>query len=206
MRDGPSGEPAVKLFHCIVVMGAAMAAGCGSATETGSHGPDASGVGTPKGDASTGGGDDGGSGDATDCTKVVNQFGPVIGCSNLGSCRGTREAPSSPLDCDHPQQLQCGGASTPTGCVCADGAPLLPADCPNAAEFTCDDWTQPCGCACVTGAPTDASQCCPILDASTPDAADAAPAPTPACDTIWSCHTYDPPTGCACRMIPPPIL
>jgi hypothetical protein len=206
VRDRSLGEPVGKLFHCIVVMGAAMGAGCGSATEAGSHGPDASGVDTSKGDASPGGAGDGGTGDAADCTNAVSQSGPVNGCSNLGSCRGTREAPAHPFDCDHPQQLQCGSASTPTGCLCAGGAPLVPADCPNAAEFMCDDWTQPCGCTCVTGAPIDASQCCPTLDASAPDAADAAPSPAPPCDQTWSCHTYDPPTGCACRMIPPPIL
>jgi hypothetical protein len=46
-----------------------------------------------------------------------------------------------------------------------------------------------------------------MLDAA-PEAEspEAAPPSTPPCATPWECHSYAPPVGCACRMIPPPIL
>ena len=146
-----------------------------------------------------------------------NAFEPTAGCTHLGECRGTPDAARWPGDCVHPQDLICGVAASPTGCRCFAGSPRVPADCPDPAQFTCQDWTMPCGCQCVAGAPTSAVQCCPALapDASADagdlaDASDgseaAAAAPPPYCPMPWTCHSYDPPTGCECRMIPPAIL
>ena len=132
----------MKLFHCIVVMGAAMGAGCGAREASSFPGPEDGGP-----DASP---------DApspADACPDAGSFAPGPGCQYVGVCpAGTPLAPLGPFDCAHPQQLQCSFGASP--CVCNAGAPLAPTDCATTAEFQCDDWALPCGC--DAGAPTDA--------------------------------------------------
>jgi hypothetical protein len=209
-------EPAAKLFHCVVVMGAAMGSGCGSGHLVDADaGADAAGAGGSSGGAGASSGGAGGSSSgfgAADCDAGAIVFSNY-GCMNMTVCPGTPDAAISPADCQHPEDLRCGVPSSPTGCVCIPGAPHTAADCPDPAQFICDDYAMPCGCQCVANAPTGPEQCCPALDASADAAdagdgsvADAAFVPAPSCQTPFTCHSYDPPTGCACRMIPPPIL
>jgi hypothetical protein len=53
--------------------------------------------------------------------------------------------------------------------------------------------TPPCGCWCDPNAPLEAGAC-----------GDAAAGTYPMVQ--WSCYSYSPPTGCECRVVPPPIL
>lgn len=174
----------MKLFHCIVVMGAAMGAGCGGgekavAPDRDGGGPDVS----PEAGSSPDGA----------CTEAGG-FATAPGCFYTGVCSGTPAAPLGPLDCAHPQQLQCDILGSP--CTCDNGAPLVPTDCAATAQFECVDWTLPCGCRCVPMAPASPAAC--GCDAGAAD--DAAVA----CSySIWACHSYEPPVGCVCSV---PIL
>jgi hypothetical protein len=197
-RPYASGD-AVKLFHCIVVMGAAMGAGCGGrATSTA---PSSSGGGSSGSAGGTfgGGGDD--AGDEAGCpdSSTVPYGGILVGCQNHGPCVGTLQDPQGPAACATPQGLVCGIRAetlglnnSPHGCACIV-APLSPADCPQPYQFECDDWTQspPCGCWCDPNAPVTAGDC-----------GDASMYP----GKEFVCHSYSPPVGCQCFVIPPPIL
>jgi hypothetical protein len=169
----------MKLFHCIVVMGAAMGAGCGGRQEAVAPGRDDGGP-----DASVGG---------TSTLDAACETGPFAsgpGCQYVGVCTsGTPLAPLGPSDCAHPQQLQC---SLGVPCVCDKAAPLAPSDCPTTAQFQCDDWLLPCGCRCEPQAPASPLAC--GCDAGVPgDAAVTCQQGT------WQCHSYEPPVGCECR-------
>jgi hypothetical protein len=204
-------------------MGAAIGSGCGGATE---ERPLGDGGGEPGDQASTVPFSEAGFSTApSECNGGLYSSS----CFNPSSCHGTREQPQSPPDCAYPQQFECGLPGAPTGCACVATAPLVATDCTDPAQFTCVDWSQPCGCTCNTSAPLTPSACCPssapdaspastdasasdasllaMLDAA-PDGAspEAAPPSTTLCATPWECHSYAPPVGCACRMIPPPIL
>jgi hypothetical protein len=167
----PNVRANVKLFHCVVVMGAAI--GCGGAVE--------SATGTP----SAGSDDAGARGpDATvaepetgrdACDPNMGQ-GIAIppGCFYRGECRGSPSAALGPADCEKPQQLDCTG---PGGCQCNPTSPLVPTDCARTEQFTCADWTQPCGCRCDVNAPSPDGGTCQVF-----------------------CHSYDPPVGCWCSV------
>jgi hypothetical protein len=176
----PGGE--MKLFHCIVVMGAAMGAGCGGGEKAVVPDRDAGG---PSPDA-------GSSPDAA-CAEA-GALATAPGCFYSGGCSGTPAAPLGPLDCAHPQQLQCDIVGSP--CTCDNGAPLAPTDCAATAQFQCVDWTLPCDCRCVPSAPPSPAAC--GCEAGAPD--DAAVA---CFQGIWVCHSYEPPVGCVCSV---PIL
>jgi hypothetical protein len=176
----------VKLFHCIVVMGAAMGSGCGPAT----LGPE----------NREGPGTDGGTGLSAapfDLDAACSSASLTIGFGCSSSCRGTPDAPSAPRDCPFPQQLECDGAA----CACDPTAPLGASDCAETGQFTCDDWSALCGCRCNTGAVLDAAACCgddPIVVGPTCFDENAT--------LSWSCESYDPPIGCDCRRIGVTIL
>jgi hypothetical protein len=173
----------MKLFHCIVVMGAAMGAGCGgakvAATDRDAGGPDVS--------PGTGSSPDAACPDA-------GPLAPDPGCFYVGVCSGTPAAPLGPHDCAHPQQLQCNILGAP--CTCDDGAPLAATDCATTAEFQCDDWALPCGCRCVPSAPASPLAC--GCDAGIPGDAAVACA-----QEIWQCHSYEPPVDCTCSYSVP---
>jgi hypothetical protein len=186
----------MKLFHCIVVMGAAMGAGCGGKEEV--AGPVSGDAGT---DATSGSssGSAGSSGSTSEAGGLMfpqdagcdspPSFGSGPGCQYNGVCgAGTPQAPLGPHDCAHPQQLECNFGMP---CTCNTAAPLVPSDCPSTSEFHCDDWLRPCGCRCSPnavpgpsacgcdgGAAADASQWCP--------------------GGVWQCHSYEPPVDCQC--------
>ncbi len=179
----------MKLFHCIVVMGAAIGAGCGGGAGVG-------GTNRPEGGSDAGMPDAfSGAGDAACVQDTGVGFGVTPGsCSYSGACRGTAAAPLGPQDCAHPQQLECNPGS-PT-CDCNASAPLVPTDCAATGQFFCDDWSQPCGCHCQASAPGDPSRCgC--------DAGVATDAAVSCGLETWVCHSYDPPVGCGCSV---PIL
>lgn len=176
----PGGS--LKLFHSVVVMGAALTACGGQSVEPTvlSDPPSGGGSGGPSGVGGTGaaGGVSGGSavgaGAGSGGTVIVIEP-PVPLCERPGG--GSAEAPLGPADCAHPQEFTCAGS-----CVCSTAAPLEPADCANTVEFHCLDWSLPCGCSCIAGSPTSDD----------------------ACPGRWQCQSYDPPVGCGC--IAPPIL
>jgi hypothetical protein len=139
----------MKLFHCVVVMGAALSSGCGGSEAQESSTTTRSGLGDAASEA-----DPGANGDAADAACSLQPF-ESYGCSYAGSCRGSAASPMSPSDCDQPQQLQCTG----TGCRCDTAAPIAPRDCPHTEEFTCQDWSRSCGCSCSASAPLDGGAC-----------------------------------------------
>lgn len=195
----------MKLFHCIVVMGAAIGAGCGGEAAPAPSDPADGSAGGPASERSAGPGQDDASQRASDSGCFPDggtssngfNFTVPAGCGYGDPCAGTPDDPLSPAQCAHPQQLQCSNAgpytsvSTTHGCTCDRTAPLAPTDCPETTQFHCVDWTSPCGCWCDPGAPASA-------DACTGPRPDAAPP--------WTCHSYDPPVGCACFTLPPAIL
>jgi hypothetical protein len=174
----------MKLFHCIVVMGAAMGEGCGG-LEGISNGVEG-GVDASPPEANAG----------VDAARSL--FGdaacPFAGC--YSTCTGTAAAPVSAQDCPQPQQLKC-DADT---CTCDPTAPLEAGDCPQSGQFVCDDWATACSCRCNLDAGVDPVACCgdaaPALDAQ-------APCSNPTTRQTWSCYSYDPPAGCDCTFVVP---
>jgi hypothetical protein len=167
----------LKLFHCIVVMGAAIGSGCGSEeTAAPSGAPDA-----PSDDPAVPAAEGGCPGDGAGLSLSTS------GCFSTDPC-GSAQAPLRPEDCAKPQQLICDPSDS---CRCDLGAPEVATDCPFTAQFDCADWLQPCGCQCDADAAVDPSAC--GCDAGTAnDAAVLCPFGQ------WYCHTYDPPVGCEC--------
>jgi hypothetical protein len=195
----------MKLFHCIVVMGAAVGAGCGGEAASVAADPADGSAGGPASDRAAGRAPDGASqlgadgGCSPDVGTESNGFNLTVqvGCGYDDPCSGAPDDPLGPAQCTHPQQLQCANAgpyrivSTPHGCTCDTTAPLVPTDCPETTQFHCVDWTSPCGCWC---------------DSSAPASSDACTAPRPDAAPPWTCHSYDPPVACVCVTIPPAIL
>jgi hypothetical protein len=177
--------PKAKLFHCVVVMGAAVGAGCGG-RQTATEGADGSAASPDAAEVAEGGG-------AVSLTSVDACAGPFLagyGCSS--TCRGTPDAPTSPLDCAHAQDLECDAGT----CQCDPAAPLAATDCPATGQFTCDEWSPLCGCRCNDAAVLDPAACC----------GDAGIEAGSGCYNLnggleWSCQSYDPPVGCDCRRI-----
>ena len=136
----------MKLFHCIVVMGAAL--GCGDSADTtestSQHGGNDGG--TPESGTTTDAG-----ADSTRCNVPMLE---VYSCGYRGACPGTATAPHGPNDCELPQQFDCHQGA----CTCNTSSPLVPTDCAATQDFHCDDWSAPCGCQCVANSPfpTDA--------------------------------------------------
>src|SRR4051794_22857723 len=109
----------MKLFHCIVVMGAAL--GCGDSADTtestSQHGGNGDG-GAPESGTPT---DAGADGNHCNVPGILD----VYGCGYRGACRGTATAPHGPNDCDLPQQFDCRHGA----CTCTTSSPLVPTDC-----------------------------------------------------------------------------
>ena len=170
----------LKLFHCIVVMGAAMGSGCGGNEEAPAPGTTDARSDDPSTPATT---------DA-DCPAEASPFQSPFGCYSTDPC-GSMQYPRSPKDCPSPQQLEC---NDPAGCRCDLTAPLSPADCPIAAQFNCAVWGTPsCGCQCYADAALDPTACGCDGGASG-DASAVCPY------GLWECRSYDPPVGCECRI------
>jgi len=144
----------LKLFHCIVVMGAAL--GCGSHESVGTSSP-----GSPEDSGATDSAaakvDVVEAGDS--CASGNGQF-VVYGCGYTGACPGTQSAPHGPADCDKPQQLDCTGLGP---CTCNSSSPLVPTDCAKTEQFDCAEWTAPCGCHCNLDAPLPEAGTCQVF-------------------------------------------
>lgn len=170
------------LFHSLVVMGAALGAACGGesveADRSGAGGVAANTGGTSALGGSSGATPSGGSGAVTITIMQPN------GCFYAGPA-GTLESPRGPADCATPSELECG---LPGGsCRCNPEAPGTATDCERTQQFNCLDWSTFCSCRCDPAAPLDATAC---TDPQAP----------------FTCYTYDPPVGCTCRYVAPPIL
>jgi hypothetical protein len=173
---------AFKLFHSVVVLGAALGSACGQAAslESGAQGGQGGQGGSTTG---TGGQASAGAGP----TLTLGGSPPVItpgprSCDYAGGERGTAEAPLGPADCPVPEQFSCKpGASGLTQCLCDPTAPIVPTDCASATQFNCfpfDPAKRAC-CQCDASAPADESSC----------------------PHGWSCQSYDPPVGCQCNVV-----
>lgn len=172
---------AFKLFHSVVVLGAALgSAACGEAanSEPGAQGGQPSSSSGAGGQASGGLGPILGSGGAT---LVIGIMSPPRSCDYAGSERGTAEAPLGPADCPVPEQFSCKSVTSRVECSCDTSAPIVPTDCPSTTQFDCfpfDPAKRAC-CRCEASAPSDES----------------------ACSRGWSCQSYDPPVGCRCNVV-----
>ena len=181
-----TGSPAArgnafKLFHSVVVLGAALGSGCGQAAsfEPGAQGGQAGSTGGAAGQASGGSGPVLGIGGST---QTIGTTSGPRSCDYAGSERGTAEAPLGPADCPVPEQFSCkAGSSGFTECSCDPGAPIVPTDCASTTQFDCFPFApekRAC-CHCDASAPVDES----------------------ACSHGWSCQSYDPPVGCRCNVV-----
>ncbi|MDP9002776.1 MAG: hypothetical protein M3O46_22025, partial [Myxococcota bacterium] len=137
----------MKLFHCVVVMGAAIGNNaCGGEATTD--------PGAPR--------DAGGSNDATASATTGQESGIILSnCTAatacfFSTCSGPAAAPHSSQDCPRAQQFRCDGAA----CGCDPSAPLTPTDCPATAQFSCGASNPPCGCYCNLEAGIDPAACC----------------------------------------------
>lgn len=196
------GGNALALFHGVVVMGAALGAGCGvSGLDDATASAGSAGAGGTGGYAGTGsaagtaqGGQSGklNGGGTSGIVIVAPCTEPGLDCNLEGG--GTMEAPLGPSDCATPQQFRfagtqntCGGE--PARYECDATAPLVPTDCEQTYQFHCVDWRLSCGCHCDPMAPGDVSACT-----------------SPGTKPMLVCYSYDPPVGCLCNYIAPSIL
>ncbi len=153
-----------RLFHSIVVVGAAIgAAGCPSTvtqegTSSGTGGSGGSGTGSSSststgsaGGSSTGGGGQGGSSGITqpsDCPSTTQFFCDFT--PNGTVCYCDMDAPLGPEACENTQDFQCEQYQPDyVGCHCDPNAPLVPEDCPPSFFFACAIKMPPIGCQCL---------------------------------------------------------
>jgi hypothetical protein len=154
-----------RLFHSLVVVGAALGAGgCSSTVDTqnaGAGGGSASGG--QDGGATSGAGGAGGAGGA-DAGADAGDAGPIDDAGQCPSatqffcewtpdgtvCHCDPTAPAGPEACAHTQDFHC-NEYTPvyTGCTCRPGSPLTAADCPDPQFFVCAVQDPPIGCDCL---------------------------------------------------------
>lgn len=180
-------SPAAKMFHVLVVMGAALGGACttrplGDGT---SEGP-SSGVTTDTSQTTSGSTSDPGN-TVTSTTTTSTTEAPTTGATIAAATDASSGAASTgvidgPEDCAAPQQLHCESYEPPTQCVCDPEAPLSPDDCPFSQQFTCAAWwnTPPWGCVCDLDAPLG-PEACPVPSA-------------------FNCTPWEPEwTGCSCE-------
>jgi hypothetical protein len=184
MRTVASGSTSARgLFHSLVVMGAALGSACGGQSADDSDESGAGAVTANPGGASA----FGGAGGANAGGNSGAAAGPITittpaGCLYTGPA-GTPESPLGPADCATPNQLECSGGI----CRCNAEAPASAIDCEKTQQFQCSEWATLCGCSCDPSAPLDATACTgPNL--------------------TFTCYSYDPPVGCYCGNLAPPIL
>lgn len=151
------------LFHVVVALGAAAAAGaCGetnrSPTTPSSAGGENAGAAPSGGGGSGGGGGEGAqiivAGVAGDVAHVPAAGAPSDPCAGGAatvavSIDGDAGGQGGALsDCPLPQ-LRCASYSpTPTDCVCNRGAPLSACDCRGGRYWDCFNFDPPTGCEC----------------------------------------------------------
>jgi hypothetical protein len=136
--DNDSGPH--RFFHTMVVMGSALALGCGGMSNadeperTGSGGAGGGGAGGAGGTGSTGGGGSTGGSAGTGGTLIIIQGGSA-GQSPVEpgpfTCSPAQWGCSSYVDCDGE------GFRLPESCSCDAARPKEPDDCPSDQTFAC---------------------------------------------------------------------
>ena len=135
-----------RLFHSLVVLGAAIGAGCGASVEATSG--DTEGATAGGGGAAAGGGQGGGAASTTG-------DGGFIGTST-GT---TSTVIDDPSDCEHPSQFVC-GLCPDCGCICDPQAPAAPEDCASTTDFHCQSYTpEYVTCYCYPESPDKPEDC-----------------------------------------------
>ena len=205
-------EATAKLFHCAVVMGAAIGTGCGSTgLVTIDGGGDASGSEHRAGAAAVrerlrrgrGHRRRGGAGDA-----ACRASSPTAQDARTQErAAGPPTQPTAPAMARTRRIPLCGLASSPTGCQCVAGSPLSAADCPAPAQFTCAG-DGPCRAGAGAWRMPQPRRRSAVPAPRMPPRTRATrrrrrvgTARPPSLATLSI-----PPTGCACVMLPPPIL
>lgn len=178
------GSPS-RLFHVLVMMGAALGGGCTSRpvgdTDAGTGGT---------GQASTGGTADPTTGGpaATTATATTGEpattgpAGTSTGVVDPSGGSSTGGPIDEPEDCAAPQQFKCESYEPNTHCTCDPNAPLTPDDCAHPAQFFCEGWWlfPQTGCFCDEDAPLKPEDC-----------------PVP---SAFNCSEYDPEfVSCQCE-------
>ena len=153
-----------RLFHSIVVLGAALGAGCSSNVEqvggqsaSGSGGEGgaggvggAGGAGGEGGEGGAGGGQDGGAviDDPSDCPSA-SQFQCTYVDSGL-QCFCDPNAPPGPEACEQTADFHCMEYEPKyVGCKCVPGSPMKEEDCGESFYFYCAYYDPPIGCHCI---------------------------------------------------------
>jgi hypothetical protein len=136
-----------RLFHSLVVLGAAMGAGCGGNVEVASSGANTGGG--QGGDSTTGSG----AGDSTGTAGA----GGLIGTG--GTTTTTSKVIDDPSDCEHSSQFVC--ANCPDcGCMCDPNLPAGPEDCGGTQHFHCQSYDpQYATCYCDPNSPEKPEDC-----------------------------------------------
>ncbi|MFZ5895773.1 MAG: hypothetical protein ACOY0T_32250 [Myxococcota bacterium] len=136
-----------KLFHCIVVLGAAVGA-CGGKQE--SNQPEVGGQGSGGAQASGGGTGAGGSGACGGSSAIT-----IWNCGRPRTACDDPNVVINASDCNAPQQYDCNSGK----CVCNENAPVVPTDCAHTAQFNCASHSPECACYCDVDAPLDPASC-----------------------------------------------
>lgn len=170
----------MKLFHCVVVLGAAVG-GCGARSsepstrsEAGSGGAAEQSGNSPGGAVTAAGGSGAVSAGGSAGSLFVDPDPLYPYCHRTRRADDDPNAPAEPADCSAPQQFICDQI-----CRCQTSAPLVPTDCANPSQFTCLEREPDCGCVCDPTGPLTEQDC----------------------SHGWSCVSYDPPVDCQCRSV-----
>lgn len=170
-----------RMFHVLVVMGAALG-GC-TARPIGGETDGGSTTGT-----STTGDDPGTTTEApTPVTSSTTSSATSTTSTTSTSTTddpGTTAAPviDEPLDCPETEQFHCESYDPLLNCICDPNAPVTPEDCDHPQHFRCEGYWSggPYGCFCDPNAPLNPDDC--------------------AFPVNFNCDQYGtPPTGCSCE-------
>jgi hypothetical protein len=133
-----------RLFHSIVVLGAALGAGCSSNVET---------IGGQSASGSGGAGGAGGEGGAAGSTGEG-------GAGGSGGQGGGGPVIDDASDCPSASQFQCDYVDDKLVCLCDPNAPAGPEACEQTADFHCWQYEpEYVTCECVPGSPAKAEDC-----------------------------------------------
>ncbi|MDF2693032.1 MAG: hypothetical protein K0S65_1415 [Labilithrix sp.] len=143
-----------RLFHAIVVLGAALA-GCGGRTdrprEDAGRGPSNDGA-PDAGETSDAGSDCVGTAQRVeDCASPADFVCESCSSSVSWKCRCENGSPESPDACEKPQDYRCQRyAPLRTGCRCVPGSPSADSDCDAGSFLSCRGTNPPIACDCIT--------------------------------------------------------
>ncbi|MEZ4300665.1 MAG: hypothetical protein R3B70_37355 [Polyangiaceae bacterium] len=136
-----------RLFHSLVVLGAAMGAGCDPHVEV------------PGATGGSGGGQ-GGSGASTSMGGSTGTTSGSVGPGSTGSTGSgttTDSYAKDPSDCEYTSQFACNAEGT---CHCDPSLPKGPEDCLSTADFSCLEYMpEYVTCYCYEPAPDKPEDC-----------------------------------------------